>query len=525
MEYARNAATGDTRDMPVAQPDMSQELRPQRLVQRDSNDDLTLSTNRVVKNQIVFRVRDTRRPAPRTRKPVAVEQDGTSAEQAFHSRRPHRKSRTGCGNCKKRRVKCDEKKPHCNKCESYGISCDYAAVQLHGRRPHHLPEGRRTSTASPTAMIFAMSVTDMASRIQRVLQSSPSYNSEADPLPPFTISGGPMALYHFVHAVQHVASMSDTSRRVSTGDMLRLAFRTPHLMHAVLGLACTSLYQYGVASRQQRLAEAYHWQNAIKLYKHELQNPISIHNMDALMSTCMLMGVLSFSEKEYSPLNSWVFSSRPTDLNWLLVQGGLRYLIESVIPWLPQSIWWNFFLEADDEHKTFDDHRAGFVGLPLDLARLCGIEATTTEETNPYHSVLRLLAPLLPLPLASEHFCKFTSFMGRLQPDYITLLQRKDARACLILSYWMGKMCEQPHWWISPRVHAECTALCMFLERCPDPEVRRLLAFPASKCGYPLGRTQHALMLHELEFGALEPAPEPVVVVEREAVGRLVELE
>ncbi|KAI1942686.1 hypothetical protein LOZ66_001092 [Ophidiomyces ophidiicola] len=56
MEYARNAATGDTRDMPVAQPDMSQELRPQRLVQRDSNDDLTLSTNRVVKNQIVIPV-------------------------------------------------------------------------------------------------------------------------------------------------------------------------------------------------------------------------------------------------------------------------------------------------------------------------------------------------------------------------------------------------------------------------------------------------------------------------------------
>ncbi|KAI2059838.1 hypothetical protein LOZ40_006757 [Ophidiomyces ophidiicola] len=124
MEYARNAATGDTRDMPVAQPDMSQELRPQRLVQRDSNDDLTLSTNRVVKNQIVFRVRDARRPAPRTRKPVAVEQDGASAEQAFHSRRPHRKSRTGCGNCKKRRVKV-------RGCDTYPdkeISLEYPAM-------------------------------------------------------------------------------------------------------------------------------------------------------------------------------------------------------------------------------------------------------------------------------------------------------------------------------------------------------------------------------------------------------------
>ncbi|KAH7360364.1 hypothetical protein BKA65DRAFT_183532 [Rhexocercosporidium sp. MPI-PUGE-AT-0058] len=43
------------------------------------------------------------------------------------SRKPHRKSRLGCGNCKKRRVKCDERKPSCERCVKHNIICDFAA--------------------------------------------------------------------------------------------------------------------------------------------------------------------------------------------------------------------------------------------------------------------------------------------------------------------------------------------------------------------------------------------------------------
>ncbi|RPA78591.1 hypothetical protein BJ508DRAFT_416466 [Ascobolus immersus RN42] len=41
------------------------------------------------------------------------------------TRKSHTKSRKGCGNCKNRRIKCDETKPSCNKCMRQGIDCDY----------------------------------------------------------------------------------------------------------------------------------------------------------------------------------------------------------------------------------------------------------------------------------------------------------------------------------------------------------------------------------------------------------------
>ncbi|KAH8706724.1 hypothetical protein BGZ61DRAFT_493473 [Ilyonectria robusta] len=42
------------------------------------------------------------------------------------ARRPHRKSRNGCFNCKRRKVKCDEVKPACSNCIRFGIPCDFA---------------------------------------------------------------------------------------------------------------------------------------------------------------------------------------------------------------------------------------------------------------------------------------------------------------------------------------------------------------------------------------------------------------
>lgn len=39
--------------------------------------------------------------------------------------RTHKKSRRGCGNCKIRKVKCDESKPMCKNCGAYGTFCNY----------------------------------------------------------------------------------------------------------------------------------------------------------------------------------------------------------------------------------------------------------------------------------------------------------------------------------------------------------------------------------------------------------------
>src|SRR4051812_8100193 len=59
--------------------------------------------------------------------------DGTQQQQLFypesekpyHTKRPHRKSRAGCRNCKTRKVKCDEARPSCRACTLRKEHCSY----------------------------------------------------------------------------------------------------------------------------------------------------------------------------------------------------------------------------------------------------------------------------------------------------------------------------------------------------------------------------------------------------------------
>ncbi|KAH6656899.1 hypothetical protein BKA67DRAFT_173829 [Truncatella angustata] len=55
-------------------------------------------------------------------------------------RRSHRKSRNGCRNCKRRKVKCDELKPECTNCVRFGMPCDFTGLAN--------PSSSATSTTS-----------------------------------------------------------------------------------------------------------------------------------------------------------------------------------------------------------------------------------------------------------------------------------------------------------------------------------------------------------------------------------------
>ncbi|KAJ3481026.1 hypothetical protein NLG97_g7922 [Lecanicillium saksenae] len=52
-------------------------------------------------------------------------------------RRGHTKSRRGCYNCKRRRIKCQETHPACGHCVKTGLKCEYPAAPQIIHQPHH----------------------------------------------------------------------------------------------------------------------------------------------------------------------------------------------------------------------------------------------------------------------------------------------------------------------------------------------------------------------------------------------------
>lgn len=258
-------------------------------------------------------------------------------------------------------------------------------------------------------------------------------------------------------------------------------------MHIILATGTTHLRRCLPDNNFYRLSETYHWQQCLVLYKKELQSGIGLHNMDGLLSTCILLSALMFSNEDMDPKTSWVFSSDPQALNWLAIQSGLRGLLEATGVGLHcQSIWWPVFMESRDEKGSFDDHRPGAVDLHPGLAELCEIGPTTTEETNAYHWPLRMLTPMMALEPGDKSVPKTITFMGRLMPDFMELIRNREPPALLIISYWLALLCSTRHQWILSRALKECQAICMYLENSEDPRVLKLLEFPANACGYLL---------------------------------------
>ncbi|KAH8175279.1 fungal zn(2)-Cys(6) binuclear cluster domain-containing protein [Sarocladium implicatum] len=87
-------------------------------------------------------------------------------EKPFHSKRPHRKSRAGCKNCKARKVKCDEVRPTCRSCRLRKAECVY-------------PDPPANTSASSTTQSTSSSTVSRASHKAAVRLASTSANSPA----------------------------------------------------------------------------------------------------------------------------------------------------------------------------------------------------------------------------------------------------------------------------------------------------------------------------------------------------------
>ncbi|RAL11379.1 Zn(II)2Cys6 transcription factor domain-containing protein [Aspergillus homomorphus CBS 101889] len=377
-------------------------------------------------------------------------------ERIYHARRAHRKSRAGCAKCKQRRVKCDESKPHCVRCQKLHLDCSYEPINTN-------PEQAVTRflTSSPDSRAYSMGLDAVGAQIHKLLQlpagASPSVRVQA--------------LHHFYelsdpalgpHAVQ-----ADMQRQV-----IQQGFESPFLMHAIIASATSHLRSTTTPDQtlhhSRAATEAYHWHHAITGYAAELPR-IGPQNMDGLFSACLLLTLRSFELEHYDPLSSFVFSSDPSALNWLTLQVGLRRLLEATVPWQTQSMWWDVFMESAAKHwAIFEDHPPSGLsleGLDPRLAELCGIDERTSAEGNVYYEPVRMLSGLLRLqPRGIRSLVAYTGWMGRLEQGFFDCLLRKEPPALVVLRAWLELLGTAELWWLGNRVRSEVQAITWFLE-------------------------------------------------------------
>ncbi|KAL2869141.1 Zn(II)2Cys6 transcription factor [Aspergillus lucknowensis] len=445
----------------------------------------------------------------------------------------------GCDNCRKLKKKCDEVKPVCTRCARRGLECigagekrykfiedgPNAMFRMRSPKPHaqsiarHKPTWPKSQNYGASCTLRKPSARWPLSGVHSVLQLGQGQQSSSDsPVlvvrrlaslseglkhdlgraigdSSATLSIAVAAFNQFIISTCHTGVGTARIGEVMRTDMIHVALNAPYLMYAILAAGALHINRTCPGSRAYELAEAHFTQQAAHLLQVAIQSGVNQNSIDGLVSASMLMGLLSLYPPSFSAAESWVFTRKASDMNWLCLQGGLACIVAEAGPLLQHCIWAGSFSPLDEwEGSLYQyDIEQGREGLHDALADLCEINNYSTRATNAYYMAVKLLSPLLVLEATSENAALSAKWIGRLEHAFVALLRHRDSRALVVFAHWMGLLCtlSQFEQWVEGRIRQECVAICMYLESMRDPVIQPYLEYPATSCGYILRDTGH----------------------------------
>ncbi|KAI1741317.1 hypothetical protein F4680DRAFT_73426 [Xylaria scruposa] len=359
-------------------------------------------------------------------------------------RRTMRRSRYGCRNCKLRKLKCDEGKPQCKRCSSFGLVCNY------------IPN-----------------VADLQPVADDLIRSS--VIREVKPEPPFasTIWTSDASTSYRLNAKcqefvtrylgRGLANPDDPNMGEVNRKLLRLAFNHPFLMHSSLAVALAyDRYQNSSGSRRT-LEECYHCSQSTVLFNRRLREPIETKDKDAIWGTAAALAIVSFSSPDVCGMEeAWpIKPSNYSDLEWVRMIKGKMSLWRIINPLRSDSIFRVMASAFADMNTPLP--KKGIDGIPRALAIVCHLDDLSTAENNPYFNAAHAIAQIQGLSdsqVKTGHTLLFTRII---QGPFEFLLRGKDPVALLLLYLWYRKT-ERSIWWIELRARVECPCICSYLQ-------------------------------------------------------------
>ncbi|KAL1838893.1 hypothetical protein VTJ49DRAFT_2084 [Mycothermus thermophilus] len=387
----------------------------------------------------------------------------TAGERPYHAKRPHRKSRTGCTNCKKRKVKCDEGRPSCRTCTARRETCVYLTF-----------EKRRSPSSSPdvSSASLAVSLSEDLSP-----HSAPGTVSSQ----PLFLPGGrdelDMRLLWFYTAATYASFSTGPLKERSVDVILKVnivqhAFEHPFLMNCVLGLSAMHANHLGVRSLGVTHAhEVLYRSRAFETYRKAVAaaDPATY---PALLATSLLLCGLSthmFRGEDARPL---------AILDWMIIWMGIGEIIRVTrVTTVSKSGISALFWRPPVDYEASARHVPSYL-----LFMLTSVKPTDPEYplVQSYYTALRLLGSLYrELTNGGFHpglMLRIITFPTYLPKEVVDAARARRPRALIIVAHWLAWVKFQifPCWWIQGISDYEIPNLCA----AAGPEWLHLLRVP-----------------------------------------------
>ncbi|KAA8649596.1 hypothetical protein EYZ11_005954 [Aspergillus tanneri] len=339
-------------------------------------------------------------------------------------RRAHTKSRNGCDQCKRRRVKCDEKGPPCTNCVSRELPCSYMRVPT--SRFNTTP-----SSASPAPVQLLSHVTQL-----------PDAGSRASPItgtisPPTLSRLRELELMH-KYSTETYQSLSNEPADYHVWQMIlpRKALKFDFLMNGLLAIASlhmASSLQPPEALSYIDMALEYH-NRASAPYRLAINN-ITPDNCDALFAHAIITTIIGISLPRLTADRD--ASSTMTENIFVVFEllQGVSKILKISRPWLKTNYFTSRHGFFNVPFGTLDpDAEASFEQLTvLNDTLLAG---TDTEQHGIMKEAINHLYRCFRRFAHSQDAASVLSWLTTTDKQFVHALRCRQPISFLVLLHW-----------------------------------------------------------------------------------------
>ncbi|KAI1495305.1 hypothetical protein F5X96DRAFT_3884 [Biscogniauxia mediterranea] len=373
----------------------------------------------------------------------------------YYSKRPHKKSRAGCRQCKRRKVKCDEAKPSCKACTLRKETCVYPDAPKPASAP--APTQAQVQASSNPSVAVA----SPESSVEGAL-FDPGAMVITEPLfRPGEVSDSiDMKLLWFYTTKTFYSFSINTGRSAVIDHVLKVkvveyAFQSPFLMDCLMALSALHLQSLDQPVPPQRLA-AYR-ARAFEGYRTAIEAANPTH-FPALLACSLLMCALSSQMfREQNDKHIYI-------IDWMQVWRGISLIVDIISPTSIQDSGMAvlFYRPPIDLEKSTQYIPSNLLFMVTSIK----YGDADYEHQKTYYDFLRYFGSLY-MELVEHGFSpimdlRIITFLTFIPKPFYPLAREHRPRALVMLAYYLCfvKLLRDGVWWWQGISDREIKVIC-----------------------------------------------------------------
>ncbi|KAH8805910.1 hypothetical protein F5884DRAFT_680921 [Xylogone sp. PMI_703] len=343
------------------------------------------------------------------------------------ARRPHKKSRKGCINCKKRHIKCDEKHPTCTNCTNYGTVCSFSQHLSPPISSRSTPDSQTTSSkhAAPSNGLVSTGHNELN-------------------------VGDLELLHHFTTVTCYTLSSVPSDCRLWQTPIVKEALDHPFLLRGILALAAFHLSRLKPAQSTEYIVKAStHQDLAIFEFRPILQK-ISASNCLAVFLFSGVLALETFASMR-SSLDSNI-GSLDGMLHCIHLVRGIEMSLTAWMPTIQMAeasgiICFPGCEQIEYADVTLLDYETKLVFSQLD--NLCGCVSDPGAASAYAHAVktMRNIFATVENPKTRSTVAITAYWLYQISHTYVLLLRERVPEALVVLAHYAVLLHRHDSYW------------------------------------------------------------------------------